>query len=76
MNGWKAIVVTRLRDAVYKFRVDGWNRYTGERFSWRVPNVDRGFDLSDAFFREPLAASHDACGTEGYAGDAGGDVSC
>ncbi len=59
MSGWAVETVEDFgRAAYYRYRVSGWNRYTGEKFSWRVPNLDcASYDLSGAFFREPSQKS-------------------
>jgi hypothetical protein len=68
-EGWKVAVVTKLNGAVYKYHVDGWNRYTGEAFSWDVPSIERGYDLSEAYFRNAtgviMGRGTDCYGTAG-----------
>ena len=50
-TGW-AVETVEIRLGHYRFRTTGWNRYTGEPFTWDVPTL-WGYDLSQAFVRSP-----------------------
>jgi hypothetical protein len=64
MLGWKIETCTdRGPRHFYRFRVCGWNRYTGEAFAWDVPTDPRtenyGYDLLNAYFRVAPCGSLD-----------------